>query len=225
MRNLELNNTNKQLSVELMVRKKTEIELQEYQENLENIVKERTAELEIAKERAESADQLKSAFLATMSHELRTPLNSIIGFTGMLLQELPGPINAEQRKQLGMTQKSGRHLLSLINDILDLSKIEAGQLNLSVDTFKISDVIQNVMDLSKPFADSKSLQLLATIDPDIHEIVNDKFRVQQVLLNLVNNALKFTDCGLVKVEAIELGNNLQVKGTPLSEHNPFCFFN
>ena len=81
-----------------------------------------------AKERAESADRLKSIFLATMSHELRTPLNSIIGFSGILQQELAGPLNAEQKKQLGMVRDSSRHLLDLINDVLDISKIEAGQL-------------------------------------------------------------------------------------------------
>lgn len=197
--------------VDITDRKLAELELEKYRKHLENMVEERTAELAIAKERAESADQLKSAFLATMSHELRTPLNSIIGFTGMLLQELPGPLNEEQKKQLRMTQKSGRHLLSLINDILDLSKIEAGQLKLSTDNFKISDTIQHVVDLSKPFAQSKNLQLIPEIEADLPEIVSDQFRVQQVIINLVNNALKFTEVGSVKIEAFRREEHIVVR--------------
>jgi signal transduction histidine kinase len=106
---------------------KAEAELKLHRNHLEELVIQRTAELEVEKEHAQSADRLKSAFLATMSHELRTPLNSIIGFTGILMQELPGKLNDEQKKQLGMAQNSARHLLSLVNDVLDISKIEAGQ--------------------------------------------------------------------------------------------------
>ena len=101
-------------------------ELEAYSKELEQRVAERTEELKAAMRQAQEADRLKSAFLATMSHELRTPLNSIIGFTGVLLQGLAGPLNAEQTKQLGMARDSARHLLALINDVLDISKIEAG---------------------------------------------------------------------------------------------------
>ena len=116
------------IGLDITARKRVEEELRATQASLEQRVLERTAELAVARDRAEEADRLKSAFLATMSHELRTPLNSIIGFTGIMLQGLAGPLNAEQTKQLGMVQSSARHLLALINDVLDISKIEAGQI-------------------------------------------------------------------------------------------------
>jgi hypothetical protein len=112
-------------------------------------------ELEIANVRLKEIDRLKSAFLATMSHELRTPLNSIIGFTGILLQGLAGPLNEEQHKQLSMVQSSARHLLALINDVLDISKIEAGELAISVTTFELRPVIEKVVKMVYPFAEKK----------------------------------------------------------------------
>ena len=117
---------------------------QRYAVELEQTVAERTSELARAKERAEAADRLKSAFLATMSHELRTPLNSIIGFTGIILQGLAGPLNPEQSKQLEMVRSSSRHLLALINDVLDISKIEAGQLEVASEPFDLRASIDKV---------------------------------------------------------------------------------
>lgn len=180
-------------------RKHTDHELKKYQEHLEEMVKDRTAELELEKERAESADQLKSAFLATMSHELRTPLNSIIGFTGILLKELAGPLNGEQRKQLGMAQGSAKQLLELINDVLDISKIEAGQLVVSFSDFDFIKTLHAVIATVRPLAEKKGLPL-ETAFPDIVLPINsDERRVAQILLNIINNAIKFTDKGFVRI--------------------------
>jgi PAS domain S-box-containing protein len=158
-------------------------------------------ELAIAKERAEAADRLKSAFLATMSHELRTPLNSIIGFTGVMLQELAGPLTDEQKKQMGMVRNSAQHLLSLINDVLDISKIEAGQLEVYPEPFDLKAAVEKAVEAVKPLADRKGLDLVATIEAGVETVVSDQRRVEQVLLNLLSNAVKFTDTGGVTLSA------------------------
>jgi len=181
-------------------RKQAEAELAIYREHLEALVKERTAELEVAKERAEAADRLKSAFLATMSHELRTPLNSIIGFTGIILQEMVGPLNDEQKKQLGMVRGSSQHLLALINDVLDISKIEAGQLQVAHEPYDLRRIIEKAVESARPLTDKKGLDLICTISPGIGTMTGDSRRVEQVLLNLIGNAVKFTENGSVTVE-------------------------
>ncbi len=179
--------------------KKQERALRESNELLECRVEERTAELADAKERAESADRLKSAFLATMSHELRTPLNSIIGFTGILLQGLVGPLLDEQRKQLGMVQTSARHLLNLISDVLDISKIEAGQLEIERRPFDAKESIHRVIEMIRPLATKKTIGLTVDIRDGVGSINTDRRRFEQILINLVNNAVKFTLRGEVKL--------------------------
>lgn len=187
-------------------RKRIEDDLRQLTTTLEQRIAQRTAELTRAKEQAESADRLKSAFLATMSHELRTPLNSIIGFTGIIRQELAGPLTAEQHKQLGMVQSSASHLLDLINDILDLSKIEAGQLEVMRQPVNIPALVQDVIDTAAPSAQKKGLSLRADLAPGVGKIVSDRRRVEQILINLVSNAIKFTDTGQVLVQGgIEAG--------------------
>jgi PAS domain S-box-containing protein len=168
---------------------------------VEDITEERLAAeiLRKAMEAAQAADRIKSAFLATMSHELRTPLNSIIGFTGIMLQGLTGPLNQEQQKQMTMVQNSSRHLLSLINDVLDISKIEAGQLVLSCTSFDLRSSVDKIAGLVLPMAEKKNIELQLDL-PDIPvTITTDQRRFEQVVLNLLNNAVKFTEIGHVGV--------------------------
>jgi PAS domain S-box-containing protein len=175
--------------------------IRELNASLERRVMERTAELAVARDRAEMADRTKSAFLATMSHELRTPLNSIIGFTGLLLQSLAGPLNAEQAKQLGMVKESGQHLLALINDVLDISKIEAGQIEIANAPFDLPASMQKVVQTVTPLANKKQLPLIVQIAPGVGQITSDRRRVEQILLNLLSNAIKFTERGEVTLSA------------------------
>jgi signal transduction histidine kinase len=176
-------------------------ELQRHAAELERRVTERTAELAVARDRAEAADRTKSAFLATMSHELRTPLNSIIGFTGLLLQGLAGPMNAEQTKQLGMVKDSGQHLLALINDVLDISKIEADQIEITSEAFDLTEALYNAVQKVTPWANKRRLPLITRIAPGVGSITSDRRRVEQIVLNLLSNAIKFTEQGQITLTA------------------------
>jgi len=166
-------------------------------EDLEIQVAQRTEELKMAMEKAREADRIKSAFLATMSHELRTPLNSIIGFTGIMLQGLAGKLNEEQQKQMSMVQGSARHLLALINDILDISKIEAGELALSVASFDVRASIEKIYSMIIPLAEKKGLKMQIDLQNNLGNVKTDQRRLEQVILNLLNNAVKFTESGSV----------------------------
>ncbi|HTV91476.1 MAG TPA: ATP-binding protein [Verrucomicrobiae bacterium] len=147
----------------------------------------------------EGANRAKDSFLASMSHELRTPLNAIIGFTGTLLMQLPGPLTAEQERQLEIVQSSARHLLSLINDILDLAKIESGKVELTFEPISAKDVVDAVSSSLAALAAEKQLEFTTHVTVD-GEITTDRRALTQILLNLTNNALKYTECGSVRID-------------------------
>jgi signal transduction histidine kinase len=159
----------------------------------------------------ETANQHKSEFLANMSHELRTPLNAIIGFSEVLLERLFGEINDKQDDYLKDIHSSGRHLLTLINDILDLSKVEAGRMELELSTFDLSAAISNAMTLVRERAQRHGIVLGQEVDPDLGELVADERKFKQILLNLLSNAVKFTpDGGRIDVSARADGDNVVV---------------
>ncbi|MFH0988631.1 MAG: PAS domain S-box protein [bacterium] len=180
-------------------RKQAEEGLKRLNAELEQRVAERTRELTLAMENAQDADRIKSEFLAAMSHELRTPLNSIIGFSSVLLQRMAGPLNEEQSKQLTMVSGSAHHLLELINDVLDISKIEAGQLQISKKPFDLRMIFLTVVETSLPAAEKKGISLRMEIGLDVGVIVSDQRRVEQILINLINNAIKFTERGEIHI--------------------------
>ncbi len=181
--------------------KRAQEALQRAHDELEMRVRERTEELAVARDRAEESDRLKSAFLATMSHELRTPLNSIIGFTGIILQGLVGEVNEEQRKQLTMVRDSAHHLLALINDVLDISRIEAGRLELRMERFDVRAAIGKATGVVRPLADKKRLAVDVAVEPSVNGMYGDPRRFEQILINLLGNAVKFTETGSVSLTA------------------------
>lgn len=148
----------------------------------------------------EKASRAKDHFLATMSHELRTPLNAIIGFTGTLLMKLPGPLTTDQEKQLRTVQTSAKHLLSLINDLLDLAKIESGKVELRPEPLYCRGVVQEVETALRQMAEAKGLQFDVRLPPDDLIVRADRRALSQILLNLVNNAIKFTDAGSIVLD-------------------------
>ncbi len=145
--------------------------------------------------RLDTASRHKSEFLANMSHELRTPLNAIIGFSEVLVSGMAGPISEKQKEFAGDIRDSGKHLLSLINDILDLSKIEAGKMELEVARFDVRSAIDNAMTLVRGRADRHGIHLAANIAPDVAEYDGDERKFKQIVLNLLTNAIKFTPEG------------------------------
>ncbi|HEY4137512.1 MAG TPA: ATP-binding protein, partial [Casimicrobiaceae bacterium] len=159
-------------------------------------------EIEDKSRQLEVANKHKSEFLANMSHELRTPLNAIIGFSEVLLERFFGDVNEKQDDYLKDIHSSGKHLLSLINDILDLSKVEAGRMELEPASFDVSSALSNAMTLIRERAQRHGITLGQDVDPMLGEIVADERKFKQILLNLLTNAVKFTpDGGQINVSA------------------------
>jgi signal transduction histidine kinase len=156
------------------------------------------------------ASEHKTQFLANMSHELRTPLNAILGFTELLVDGIYGELPDKPRGVLDRVQENGRNLLALINDVLDLAKIEAGQLELRLEAYQIAPLVRNVVDAMQPLARSKGLSLVATVAGDVPAAYGDVHRLRQVLVNLVGNAIKFTDVGEVEISVAASGGRLDV---------------
>jgi signal transduction histidine kinase len=167
-------------------------------------IQEKTRELE-------AANRHKDEFLASMSHELRTPLNAVIGFSEVLLERMFGELNDKQEEYLGDILASGRHLLSLINDILDLAKIEAGRMELDLEDFDLAQAIDNAVVLVRERATRKGLVLETALAPALGEVRADQRKIKQVLLNLLSNAVKFTpEGGRVEVRAARADDHVEV---------------
>jgi signal transduction histidine kinase/HAMP domain-containing protein len=172
-------------------------ELKQHEIELAKLVE----ELEVARDSAKEANRAKSKFLATMSHELRTPMNAILGYTELIIDNIYGDVPEKIQDVLKRVGKSGRHLLNLINDVLDLSKIEAGRLTLSLNDYSMQDVIQTVFTSVEALAVEKNLDLKVIVPKDLTTGKGDEQRIAQLILNLLGNAIKFTEQGEVKVEA------------------------
>ena len=180
--------------VDITERKRAEEKLKEYRDHLEDLVKQRTDELIVAKERAEAANKAKSIFLANMSHELRTPLNIILGFTQLM--ERDPAATSTQRDTLSMISRSGEHLLALINDVLQMSRIEAGHSALKAQGFDLRRTLLDVEEMMRSRATGKGLQFDVQVAPDVPRFIStDVAKLRQVLLNLIGNAIKFTAKG------------------------------
>jgi PAS domain S-box-containing protein len=161
--------------------------------NFEQSLRDKNAALERALE-------AKDRFLASMSHELRTPLNAIVGYTGTMLMRLPGPLNPDQEKQLRIVQRSARYLVSLINDLLDLAKINAGTVALGREPVNVRRALEEVVTTLRPFAEEKGIELSVRPPPEDMVVTTDRRALSQILLNLGTNACKFTERGCVRIE-------------------------
>ncbi len=222
-------------------RHQAEEEVRQINASLEQIVRERTEELQAINEELQAiaeelqktnrelvdANEAKTRFLRAMSHELRTPLNSIIGFSGIMLEGLAGEMSDEQKRQLEMINRSGRHQLDLINDILDLSRIEAGKVKIQIEPIDVHELAREALQAVTPVAEDKGLAVSLQLPENgaCRTLVSDPVKVRQVVLNLLSNAVKFTEDGSVSLH-VECVNSTAVRfavsdtgpGIPAEDH-------
>jgi signal transduction histidine kinase/DNA-binding response OmpR family regulator len=179
-------------------------------QTLEEKVSQRTQELQNANQELARANKLKSEFLANVSHELRTPLSAIIGFSQILLDEIDGPLNEEQQQDIQQVNRSGESLLNLINQILDLSKIEAGKMELTAERLELPGLVNSVLDSIRPLAEQKGLKIETRFPLSLPAVEADPVRLKQILINLLSNAVKFTDRGHIEVFAQPSGRMVRI---------------
>jgi signal transduction histidine kinase/CheY-like chemotaxis protein len=186
-------------------RRRAEAELDRYREHLEDTVQQRTAELQLARDAAEAANEAKSMFLANMSHELRTPLNAILGFSSLIRRDPDA--TSSQRDRLDIINRSGEYLLRLINDVLEMAKIEAGRVQLEIAPFDLGGMVRDVADMMRLRAEEKGLRLVLDQPSAVPRYIKgDEGRLRQILVNLVGNAVKFTGEGGVTIRLGVTGN-------------------
>ena len=210
--NLNLKESNSRLEQQqkIIVKQKEKLQKKNLQlVQARNKEEEQTKELTRANIKLKELDKLKSMFIASMSHELRTPLNSIIGFTGIILQGIAGEINPQQKDHLDRVNRSAKHLLSLINDIIDLSKVEAGKIDVFVEDVVLDEVINETVDSVRLQANEKRLALDVSVPPGVR-MNTDRERLCQCILNYLSNAVKFTETGTISVTAHETNGEVEI---------------
>jgi len=182
------------------------------EEQLLNPLRELNRELAAANEKLKEADRLKNEFVATISHELRTPLNSIIGFTKLILNEIDGPLNDLQRTDLTAIYTSSQHLLSLVNNVLDFSKIAAGRMELHKEMLDFREIVVGVMSTTLALVGDKDIELIEEVEEGLPTVYADRVRIRQVILNLMSNAVKFTEEGSITLRAKRITEEAKLDG-------------